>query len=238
MRRAAFAIPGDLSTPTGGYIYERRLLEELQGQGRDTRYLKLGPSFPDATPQDMAAAIGQLASLEADRAVILDGFISATLDTDALAALHVPSIAMVHHPLALETGLTEQQRDHLYRLERANLVHIDHVLVPSPATAAILSDRYDVAPDRITIARPGTDRPSQRGVLAAPPLILSVGIQHPRKGHDILLQALSRLTDFEWNAVIVGKSYDAEHAAELARLHQALGLGERVRLAGFVEEKD
>jgi hypothetical protein len=50
--------------------------------------------------------------------VILDGFISATLDTDALAALHVPSIAMVHHPLALETGLDAARRDHLYRRTR------------------------------------------------------------------------------------------------------------------------
>jgi hypothetical protein len=146
LRRAAFAIPGDLSTPTGGYIYERRLLEELRAQGRDMRYLRLGPSFPDATPDDMADAVAQLARLEPDRAVILDGFISATLDTDALAALHVPSIAMVHHPLALETGLDAARRDRLYRLERANLAHIAHVLVPSPVTAASLTERYGVRP--------------------------------------------------------------------------------------------
>jgi hypothetical protein len=72
----------------------------------------------------MADAVAQLAALEPDRAVILDGFISATLDTDALAALHVPSVAMVHHPLALEVGLDAGRRDHLYRIERANLAHV------------------------------------------------------------------------------------------------------------------
>ncbi|AHM02985.1 Glycosyl transferase, group 1 [Roseibacterium elongatum DSM 19469] len=238
LRRAAFAIPGDLSTPTGGYIYERRLLEGLRAQGRDMRYLKLGPSFPDATPKDMADAIAQLASLEPDRAVILDGFISATLETRALAALHVPSLAMVHHPLALESGLDQARRDHLYRLERANLAHVSHVLVPSPATAAMLVASYGVTAERITIARPGTDRPTHPRAPVSPPLILSVGIQHPRKGHDILLKALARLTHLEWTAVIAGKVYDADHAEELARLHRDLGLSGRVRLAGYVSDAD
>ena len=238
LRRAAFAIPGDIETPTGGYIYERRLLEGLRAQGRDMRHLRLGASFPDPSPSDMADAIAQLASLEPDRAVILDGFISATLDTRALEALHVPSVAMVHHPLALETGLDPDRRDRLYRIERANLAHVDHVLVTSPSTAAVLTGTYGVAPGRITIARPGTDRPHRPRAPVAPPLILSVGIQHPRKGHDVLLRALARLRDLDWTAVIAGKPYDEDHAAELARLHHDLGLGARVRLAGFLPDAE
>jgi glycosyltransferase involved in cell wall biosynthesis len=236
LRRAAFAIPGDITTPTGGYIYERRLLEGLRAQGRDVRHLQLGTSFPDPTPGDMADAVAQLRALEPDRVVILDGFISATLDTAALAALHVPSVAMVHHPLALETGLEPKRRDHLYRIERANLAHVAHVLVPSPATAAMLTGTYDVAPERITIARPGTDRPVRDPAPAKPPLILSVGIQHPRKGHDVLLTALAKLKDLDWNAVIVGKAYDADHAAALRRLLEELDLGQRVTLAGYVPD--
>ncbi len=73
-----------------------------------------------------------------------------------------------------------------------------------------------------------------------PPLIVSVGIQHPRKGHDVLLRALAELTDLPWTAVIVGSEYDAAHAAELARLHTELGLQGRVRFAGIlpVAERD
>lgn len=238
LRRAAFAIPGDISTPTGGYIYERRLLEALRAQGRDVRHLELGASFPDATAEDMADAISRLASLEPDRAVILDGFVSATLDTRALAELHVPSLAMVHHPLALETGLDPERRDHLYELERANLAHVAHVLVPSPATAAMLSGTYGVPAERVTIARPGTDRPGRHRTPVAPPLILSVGIQHPRKGHDVLLKTLARLKHLEWTAVIAGKPYDAEHSAELARLQRDLGLEGRVTLAGYVPDAE
>ena len=238
LRPAAFAIPGDLSQPTGGYRYEGRMLQGLRDLGRDVRYLRVGASFPDPTPADMADLIAQLNALEPDRAVILDGFLSATIDTQALRQLHVPTVAMVHHPLALETGLTEARRDHLYRIERANLSVIPQVLVPSPHTAQILREQYGVAAGRITIARPGTDRPALPPAPIQPPMILSVGIQHPRKGHDILLRSLARLRAYDWTAVIVGADYDPAHSAELRHLLTRLDLEDRVRLAGRVSSDE
>lgn len=238
LRPAAFAIPGDITQPTGGYYYEKRLLEGLRAQGRDVRRLRIGASFPDPTPEDMAGLIAQLNALEPDRPVILDGFLSATIDTEALSRLHVPTVAMVHHPLALESGLDAGRRDLLYRIERNNLALVSHVLVPSPHTLEILRDRYAVAADRITCARPGTDRPVLPPAAVDPPLILSVGIQHPRKGHDILLQSLARLRSLNWTAVIVGAPYDHDHAKELKRLREELDIGDRVRFAGRVSDDE
>jgi glycosyltransferase involved in cell wall biosynthesis len=233
-RPAAFAIPGDITTPTGGFIYERRLLEGLRGHGRDVRHLQFGASFPDPTPADMADAVAQLMALPPDRPVILDGFVSATIEPDALARMAAPSVAMVHHPLALETGLDAARRDRLYRRERETLALVSHVLVPSPHTARMVIERYGVAPERITVARPGTDAPTGTPAPVDPPLILSVGIQHPRKGHDVLLAALSRLRDLDWTAVIVGERYDAEHGAHLDALLRTSPVRDRVRLAGRV----
>jgi len=231
---AAFAIPGDIETLTGGYIYERRLLEGLRAGGREVPHLRLGASFPDPSPQDMADALAQLRAVEASRPVILDGLVFGSIETGGLATVGAPIVAMIHHPLALESGLTSDRRAHLHRTERDNLALARHVLVPSPHTAAILASDYGVARDRITIARPGTDRPEGPAAPVEPPLILSVGIQHPRKGHDILLRALAGLTDIDWQAVIVGSAYDPAHAADLASLHHDLGLSARVTFAGRV----
>lgn len=233
-RPAAFAIPGDIGTLTGGYIYERRLLEGLRALGRDVRHVVLGDSFPDPTPRDMSDTIETLAAVEPEQALILDGFIVGSLDTAGLARVRAPVVAMVHHPLALESGLDEARREHLFRTERDNLALAAHVLVPSPHTAKILARQYDVPPERITIARPGTDPPGGSPAPVDPPLILSVGIQHPRKGHDILLTALSRLRARDWQAVVVGARHDEGHAGLLDRLHADLGLGGRVRMAGKV----
>jgi glycosyltransferase involved in cell wall biosynthesis len=235
MRRAAFAIPGDITTLTGGYIYERRLLEGLRELGRDVQHVALGASYPDPSPADLVDTVAQLTALDDDRVLILDGFLVGTVPTESLAHVDNPLIAMVHHPLALEEGLDDERRQYLFHTERANLALMQHVLAPSPHTATILTERYDVASERITIARPGTDAPLGPSLPTHPPVILSVGIQHPRKGHDVLLAALAQLRHLDWRAVIVGSSYDAPHAAALARLHTDLELGDRVRFAGRVD---
>lgn len=235
---AAFAIPGDINTLTGGYIYERRLLEGLRSLGHDVQHLQLAASFPDPSAADMANAVAQLSALPPDRPLILDGLVFGSIDTKGLADVRAPTVAMIHHPLARESGLSEERRAHLFRTERDNLALAAHVLVPSPHTASILSSEYAVPADRITIARPGTDRPSSAPDPINPPLILSVGIQHPRKGHDTLLRALAHIVDLDWNAVIVGSPYDAEHARELTALCENLGLASRVRLAGRVSSQE
>ncbi len=238
LQKAAFAIPGDINTVTGGYIYERRLLEGLRAQGRDVEHIQLGASFPDPSKADMAAAATRLLALPPDRPLILDGLVYGSIDTSILRDMRAPIVAMIHHPLALENGLTQARRDVLFTTERDNLAQATHVLVPSPHTAAVLAEDYAVPPDRITIARPGTDRPLIASSPSAPPLILSVGIQCPRKGHDILLRALQPLLHLDWQAVVVGGVHDEDHAHFLADLHASLGLQNRVHFVGRIPAQD
>lgn len=237
MRPAAFAIPGDINTVTGGYIYERRLLEELRAHGRDVEHIQLGATFPDPTTADMIHAVEALVALDPARALILDGLVYGSIDPAGLAKVSAPIVAMIHHPLALETGLDPVARNHLFATEKANLAMANQVLVPSPHTAKILANDYEVAPDRITIAQPGTEVVGGTPTPIDPPLILSVGIQHPRKGHDVLLQALAEVKDLPWRAVVVGSVHDAKHAAELARLVETLNLSDKVSLAGRLPQE-
>ncbi|WP_299785016.1 glycosyltransferase family 4 protein [uncultured Marivita sp.] len=235
---AAFAIPGDLDTITGGYIYEKHLLEGLRAEGHDVHYIRLGASYPDPTPTDLTHAIDALCAVNPERVLILDGFVSGATETEGLAQVRALMVAMVHHPLALESGLSDARKAHLYKTERDNLALMEHVLVPSPHTAALLTEQYNVAPERITIARPGTRRPLGQSKRIDPPLILSVGLLHPRKGHDVLLQALARIKGQEWKAVIVGAPHDPDHARALADLRNTLGLQDRVHFAGRIPQDE
>lgn len=235
-RPATFAIPGDIDRKTGGYIYEKSLLHALRDQGRRVAHLELPGSFPDAPPGDMAAAVAALNAVPAGEALILDGLVCGSIDTAGLARVAAPLVAMIHHPLGLETGLPPARAAELLRREAANLALARHVVVPSPHTARILAADFGVASDRISVALPGFAAPDPLRAPTDPPLILAVGLIAARKGHDVLIAALSRIADLPWQAQIVGGPHDESVAAALAA--QAQPLGPRLTFRGGMEADD
>ncbi|WP_244512471.1 glycosyltransferase family 4 protein [Roseovarius nanhaiticus] len=240
--KAAFAIPGDLTSPTGGYHYDRRLLEALRAIGHRTEHIALPGGFPFPSGAEMAEAAAQLAAVPQDSALMIDGLALGAMDTGALDALRAPLVALVHHPLAHESGLPAPEAQRLRALERANLERAAHILVPSPHIKEVLVANYAVPAARVTVIRPGRPDavrvPARAKAKDGPPLILSVGILHPRKGHDVLIAALAQIADLPWRAVIVGAPWEPGHDAALARQIEAAGLGARITLAGRVPRSE
>jgi glycosyltransferase involved in cell wall biosynthesis len=237
VKEVTFAVPGDLATPTGGYGYDRRIIAGLAELGWGTEVVELGEGFPFPAPAVRAAACARLAALPAGRLIVIDGLAYGALP-EAGEALHRNHrlVALVHHPLALETGLEPQTAQALHTSERAALGHARRVVTPSATGAGILAAQFGVPSERITVVHPGTDRAviSERDAPATP-AIVSVGAIVPRKGYDVLVQALARIADLAWHLTIVGdrtRSLDTVRAldAQIAR-HR---LGARIIFAGAV----
>ena len=238
-RAFVFAVPGDLATPTGGYAYDRRIIAELVPLGWHAEILDLGHEFPCPGPARRAAARAALASVPNGRAIVIDGLALGALPevAAALASSH-KLIALVHHPLALETGLAPPTRDALKRSERAALAAARHIIVTGGITARVLVSDYAVPADRISVALPGVDPvPAAPGGNSTLPALLAVGALVPRKGYDVLLSTLVQIADLPWRLTIAGaRDRSPATAAELAALIAAHGLEERVVLAGAVSD--
>src|SRR5690606_11378273 len=105
----------------------------------------------------------------------------------------VPIIALVHHPLGYEPGLPEERAKQLIANERAALKLARRVVVTSPFTKRLLAEAFEVQPDLITVAMPGTE-PAERASGSVPGQqlrLFSVGPITPRKGYPILVEALA-----------------------------------------------
>ncbi|WP_255468871.1 glycosyltransferase family 4 protein [Reyranella sp. CPCC 100927] len=241
-RRAIFAIPGDIDTPTGGYAYDRRIMDELRQLGWDMRHVALSGQFPLPDPAILAATYRTLAEMPAGIPIIVDGLaLGALPDIGRHLGAARPLVALVHHPLALESGITPARADTLRASERAALAAARRVIVTSRATAAVLTADYGVPQGHITIAPPGTDPtpPRARAVPTSPRRgevrLLSVGTLVPRKGHDLLIAALAMLQDLPWRLDIVGDATrDPSTAAALHHQITDAGLGDRITLVGAV----
>jgi glycosyltransferase involved in cell wall biosynthesis len=142
----------------------------------------------------------------------------------------------VHHPLALETGLSHEAAERLRAGETEALTQSRRVIATSAFTARLLVSNFGVANDRVKVVRPGNDRaPRAQGADRGPLALLSVGAVVPRKGYDVLIAALARLEDLPWRLTIVGDlSRDAAAAARLAADVERFGLAKRVTIAGAV----
>lgn len=233
MSDIAFAIPGDIGLPTGGYAYDRRVIEEAPRAGGRLRHVALPAGFPFPSPAELEASTAILHARPPGQTVLIDGLALGALPATLLRGLERPLAALVHHPLALESGLNEAQRAQLFASETAALAEVAAVIATSPATARLLVQDYGVPAARLSVALPGTD-PCPRATGTGRPLrLLAVGSVIPRKAHGVLVDALADLRAQDWTCHIVGATdRDAQETAQVEARIAAHGLGARIRLTG------
>jgi glycosyltransferase involved in cell wall biosynthesis len=237
VRRIAFAVPGDLATPTGGYAYDRRMIAELEHLGWHVDLIDLGDGFPWPSSEGRVAALARLMAVPAGCPIVIDGLALGVLpDIASQLRSRNPLIALVHHPLALESGLSAQQADNFRASESAALAAASGVIVTSAATAHQLVADYGVPANRITISRPGNDPvPAAQGSSDGIVRLLSVGAVVRRKGFDVLIAALATLADLPWRLTIAGdRGRDPKTAAQLDVNIVRYRLGNRIAVLGAV----
>jgi glycosyltransferase involved in cell wall biosynthesis len=237
-RTLALLVPGSLDTPTGGYAYDKRMVQELRARGWRVEVLVVEGGFPFPTADALALADRALAALPGGALVLCDGLaFGAMPDAAARHAERLRLVALVHHPLALETGLAPDVARALADSERRALAATRGVVVTSRATVARVAE-YGVAEARITPVEPGIDPAApaagtRRRDATAPVELLCVASVVPRKAHDVLLTALARLRDLPWHLTCVGSlDMDPDTAGHVQARAAAPDLAGRVTFTG------
>ena len=237
MASAVFVVPGPLETRTGGYIYDRRMVEGLRQLGWDVYVAGLDPSFPHPTPGALDQAAVLLAALPSGSTVVVDSLaLGAMPDVIAREAGRLRLVALVHLPLAAGADLDPDRASRFEEGERRALRAARLVVATGKAGRAMLG-RYDLEPSRIVIVEPGTDpAPSARGSGRPAVELLCVATVSRGKGHALLLDALAAIPERGWHLSCAGSlTRDSEAVAMVRQRASGGALAGRVSLLGDLD---
>jgi glycosyltransferase involved in cell wall biosynthesis len=245
--RLLFVIYGSLDQISGGYLYDRKVIEYLREQGVGVDLLQL-PVLPyllcplHALHPPLRRLFQGPGAGGGYDCIILDElthpsvFLSVARRED-----NCPPVVVLLHHLKSQERIGWFQRIFARNMERRLLSRSDAVVVNS-RTTEITVRRLLAVDVPVYICPPGgdtfSDTPASglpaedRGGLLPPERtvrLLITGNIIARKGHDRLIRMLGGLSDLNWELWIVGAAVDARYKRKVDRLTRRLGLEERIR---------
>lgn len=214
-----FLTPDIHDRPTGGNIYNRRIITELRRRiSLEVVQWPLGANAPPAvTP-------------EAGRHWVVDSLLLSQETARRLLRTSAPQTTLVllaHYLHCIDPG---EEHSPKANTERAVLDVFDGIVTPSQyAKEALLA--LGVPRGRVRVVPPGLDAPFRTPPpsrpVHPPPDLLTVANVQPGKGLLDLVEALEELMDLSWTWTLVG-------GTDLARDHAEIVL-ERIRASPIVD---
>jgi glycosyltransferase involved in cell wall biosynthesis len=247
--RIGLLIYGSLDTLSGGYLYDRKLVEYLLRQGDHVEVI----SFPW---RSYLHHLGDnlswrwLRDLEQRR---LDLLLQDELNHPSLFYLNrrlrrrarYPLISIVHHMLSSEARPAWQNRFYGF-IERLYLSSVDGFIFNSKTTCRVVRSRVGEKQPGI-VAYPGGDRlgeamPAERIAARArepgPLRVFFLGNVIPRKGLRTLVAALASLPAGLWTLTVAGSlEFDRAYARVITNQVLALHLQNQVKFSGPLQDQ-
>jgi len=247
--KVGLVIYGSLDLVSGGYLYDRLLVEHLRKQGTKVEVLSLPwRNYGRHLTDNVSAAL-----LRAVEALAPDLLLQDELNHPSLfhtnrrlqRTLQAPIVSIVHHLRSSEDRPAWLNR--LYRrVEKRYLLTADGFVFNSETTRTVTRDVMEKDTPSV-VAWPGGDhlgpcisagRIAERCRRPGPLRILFTGNVIPRKGLHTLILALSRLPRGGWTVTVAGSlSADVRYTRRIGRLIAGAGLEACVNLLDVVPQE-
>lgn len=259
--RIGLVIYGALDTVSGGYLYDRVLVQYLRQQGETVEIVSLPwRSYGRHLADNLSAQLWRRLNGAPPFDVLLQDelnhpslfWLNRRLRRQAeysQPASSYPIISIVHHLRCSEARPAWQNS--LYRqVERRYLATVDGFIYNSQTSRGVVEGLVGAGRPGV-VAYPGGDRlPSsltraqlrQRASDPGPLRLLFIGNLIPRKGLHTLVQALARLPragGAVWRLTVVGSAaVDPAYAREVQRQVRQSGLERQITFTGAVTDDE
>jgi glycosyltransferase involved in cell wall biosynthesis len=244
--RVGLVIFGSLETRTGGYLYNRRLLDHLRSRGDQTHVVSLPwRTYPRHLTDNLSPSLAR--RLAGER---VDVLLQDELNHPSLVMLNhwlkaradYPIVTLIHLLRSSERGASPLRRAYA-AVERRYLATVDAAVFNCETTREAVEGLIGHALPGI-VAYPGCDHMkvqiseaevAARARVTGPLRVLSVANVLPGKGLHVLVTALGRLPAESWRLTVAGSlTMDRAYVDRLRGLIGRLGLAANVDLLGSV----
>jgi glycosyltransferase involved in cell wall biosynthesis len=230
MRAVHFILPNDIddpAAPSGGNVYDRRVSRGLTALGWAVYERPVRGGWPRPGPSELGALAAVLAAVPQGGLVLLDGLVACAAPEVLRAHEHrLRLVVLVHMPLA-------EEAEELSDGEGRALACAAAVVTTSHWGRRRLLELYHLPSGLVHAVQPGVDAAALATRSPEGSRLLCVAAVARHKGHDLLVGALARIADLRWSCVCVGSlERDAKFVADVRRLAEVSGIGDRVHLVG------
>jgi glycosyltransferase involved in cell wall biosynthesis len=239
VRSIDFIVPGSLAGRSGGYEYDRRIIQGLRSRGWSVQVHEIAGSFPIAGERSVAEARDLLSTIADAAILIVDGLavgaIASEIERESSRLRMVP---LVHMPLAADMTLDAATLKQFEENERRAVLASTAVVVTGKATVETMV-RYGMPRDRIAVVEPGTARaPLARGSADENVHFVSVAAITREKGHDVAFRALASVPHRNWRITCAGSvERDRAFVDQLRAIAAHSGIADRVTLTGELDDE-
>ena len=243
-------IYGNLDTLTGGWLYDRLLVEHLRDQGHTVDVISLNRrSYVRNIADNFSQRLYRQLHFHDCRLLLED-----ELNHPSLFRLNLrlrqnckrPIVGIVHQVLCRQPLKNIQQ--FFYRtIERRYFQSVDGFIFNSQTTRANVASLIDLKQPSL-VAYPGGDRlgclASDAGIeskcaQAGPLRLIFVGNLVPNKGVLPLIAGLARLPEKSWHLTLIGSlTMDRGYVQKVRSLIVRLGLERQIDITGPLNGKD
>jgi glycosyltransferase involved in cell wall biosynthesis len=217
----------DPRRPSGGNVYDRRVLDGLVDLGWEVHEHLVPTPWPRVDPSARGLLESVLGDCPDGALVLVDGLVvSAGPDVVAAAGARLRLVVLSHMPLGYADPAAAPG-------ERAAMAHASGVVATSRWTRDWLAAQHGVPAERMHVAVPGVEPAATAPGTGRGGGLLCVAAVTPGKGHDVLLAALRGVADLPWRCTCVGAlDVDPGFAVRLRRALDESGLSDRLTFTG------
>ena len=253
--RLLFVIYGSLRQISGGYLYDRKVVEFSKERGVEVDCLELPRCAYLLCPfhffySPLRRLFGRSPSGDYD-CIIIDELThpSVFLPLSRRRRPGTPVVVLLHH-LKIQERIGFFLKVVARWMERSLLRNCDRIIVNSRTTRDSVGELIHSI-EGIDICPPGSDTlvlnpeaeetrsgEPARAARQRPVRLLITGNIIPRKGHDLLIRMLADLADLNWELRVVGAAVDPGYKRRVDRLVRRYDLVDRVCYTGVLSGGD